>query len=211
MKMKLGVIVLSASALMSTTVFGMDFNPSVYVGAEAQMNKLKSGNSVQQFQDSKGNSLLRQTNIPGAGLQLGTRLNENAGLEVGYSWLRKSNSIVSDVAANVMTNKNLLLKMKNTYVDLLGYVPVANDINLIGSLGFGRLSTKAQVKTNGVNVPLTQAAQDATKTKMGVRFGVGAEYKIDSNISARFMLRQQKGNGTVKNVKSAGLGLFYQF
>lgn len=209
MKMKLGVIVLSASALMNTAALAMDFNPSVYVGAEAQWNRLKGDTS--QFKDSKGNSMLHKKNVAGGSLLLGSRFNEYVGAEMGYSMLGKSNSSFTDTVAGVQTKYQYNVKMKNAHIDVLGYVPVANDINLIGSLGLGRLSTKVKLAANNVDQKLTAVQNDAAKTKIGMRVGVGAEYKIDSNISARAMVRYQKGNKTVKNVKSAGLGLFYQF
>jgi hypothetical protein len=204
MNMKLASIALLGATLISGASFGMDCDPKFYVGGEAQQNKLKGG---KYFQDvTTGKSLLRKKTSPGASLFLGTRVTENFGAEAGYSFLKKSHNV--DV-----TNKNnsTTVKMNNTYVDAMGYVPVSNDVELIASVGVGRLSTKVTEKRNSVVAPLSKEKKELMKSKAGVRFGLGAQCKLTENVGARFMVRHQKGNKTIKSVNSAGLGLFYQF
>lgn len=204
MNMKLATIALSGAMLVSGASFGMDFDPKFYVGAEGQYNKLKGGKNLE---DTKGKSLLRKKTSPGAGLFLGTRVTENFGAELGYSVLKQSHN----VDYNNVKGLNLDVKMRNPYVDAIGYLPVSNDIDLLGSVGVGRLSTKVTAKLNGVAQTLTNEQKKLAKSKAGVRFGLGAQYNLTENLGARFMVRHQKGNKTIKNVNSAGLGLFYQF
>jgi len=204
MSKKLASIALSGALLVSGASFGLDCDPKFYVGGEAQYNKLKGG---KYFQDTvTGKSLLRKKTSPGAGLFLGTRVTENFGAEMGFSALKKSHNVDKN-------NKDLStdVKMNNPYVDAIGYLPVSNDVELLASVGVGRLSTKVENKDKNVVQALSNEAKQLTKSKAGVRFGLGAQYKLTENLGARFMVRHQKGNKTIKSVNSAGLGLFYQF
>lgn len=205
MNMKLATIALSGAMLVSGTSFAMDFDPKFYVGAEGQYNKLKGG---KYFEDTRtGKSLLRKKTSPGAGLFLGARVTENFGAELGYSFLKRSHNV--DVGG--VKGDNTDVKMRNSYLDAIGYLPVSNEVELLGSVGVGRLSTKVTEKSNNVVQPLTNEDKKLTKSKTGVRFGLGAQYNLTENVGARFMVRHQKGNKTIKHVNSAGLGLFYQF
>jgi opacity protein-like surface antigen len=209
MNMKLASIALSGAMLVSGASFGMDFDPKFYVGAEAQCNSLKAGKLLlsEDFQDQNDKSLFRKKKSPGADMFLGMRFNENFGAEAGYSFLKKSH--------NVFTNANnkyvLDVKMRNAHIDAIGYLPVADDLELLGSVGLGRLSTKIQEKFNDRVLQLSNEEKKLTKTKTGIRLGLGAQYKLTENVGTRFMVRHQKGNKTIKSVNSAGLGLFYQF
>ncbi len=200
---KLTAICMSAVLLSSGAAFGLEFDPKFYVGAEAQYNKLKASNNAAFLQNGK--NMITKDKLPGGSLQLGARLTENFGAEVGYAIFKNG---VSNLAT---ANSSIKTKLNNPYVDALGYLPVANNVNLIGSLGLGRLSTKMEIKTNGVATALTQAQKDAAKAKIGARLGLGAEYLFDANFGARTMVRYQKGNKAVKNVQSISAGLFYQF
>ncbi len=208
--MKLAAMALSGTILLSGAAFGLDMDPSFYIGGEAAYNKLKNNNS-RDFQDSTGrNSFLRKKSSPSLGLNLGSRITENFGLELGYTALKQSKNSYTVDARNSGTFN---VKMRNPYIDALGYIPVANDIDMIASIGLGRLSTKidSKINVNGAVVALTDVQKNAAKTKTGLRLGLGAQYKFDSNFGARVMLRHQKGNKLIKNVNSAGVGLFYQF
>ncbi len=201
MKNKLAILALSGVVLVSGSAFGMDLDPKFYVGAEAQINKLKNG---KEFVDTNNKSKIRK-NTQAAGLILGSRIHENVGVEAGYSLLKRSKS-------TLVNGSTVSVKMRNPHIDALGYVPVSKDIDVIGSVGLGRLSTKVSQKAqDGTAIALTAQEKRDIKAKYGVRLGVGAQYKIDENLGARFMVRHQKGNKVVKNVNSAALGLFYQF
>ncbi len=204
MNKKLATMTLSAAMLLSGTAFGLEFDPKFYVGAEAQYNRLKSADGQEFINKSNGKTLLQKNKLPSVGLLLGSRLNEYFGAELGYTALKQSK--------NAYQNGNFNVKMHNPYVDALGYIPVSNEVDLIGLVGLGRLSTKVQMKgVNGAAVALTSAQQQAAKTKTGLRLGVGAQYKFDTNVGVRAMVRHQKGNKLIKNVNSVGVGLFYQF
>lgn len=212
MKMKLVAIALSGAMLASGAAFGVDFDPKFYVGGELQGSR-HSG--AKKITTPKGNEITTADkkkspfgkNGSGASAFAGTKLNDNVGVELGYTAMSGTKlSFANSVNSSVKT------KNRNMYADVLGFVPVSDEIDLIGSVGVGRLSTKACGKL-AAN-PVTKVVQEnlsMKSAKTGMRIGVGAQYKISPNIGARFMVRNQKGNKFVKSVNSAGLGMFYQF
>lgn len=214
MNMKLAGIALSGAMLVSGASFGMDFDPKFYVGAEAQANKYKGAKEVKTqglTVKSADNKSLFGKSGSGASAFVGSQFSEYAGVELGYTAL--SGTKLSDKTPG-FEKSSFKTKSRNMYADVLGYLPVCEDIDLIGSLGMGRLSTKAKGKSvesdrAGVVVDTTNVSLKSSKT--GLRLGLGAQYKVTPNVGARFMVRHQKGNQFVKSVNSAGLGLFYQF
>jgi len=221
MKNKLISSVLSVILLSAGSAFALDIDPKFYVGGELQAAKPKAKQStVGQFVNlpaGTANSITNgalnaKQNKLGAGLFVGSRLNENVGVELGYSQLGKTkySANVSDNANNKVSVNNTL-KTRNMYFDVLGFMPINECVDLIGSVGVGQLKSKlngAQPTVTGLqNVSLKRTSSKKT----GLRLGLGAQYKFNENVGARFMVRHQKGNEFLKNVNSAGLGLFYQF
>ena len=221
MNKKLVSIVLSAATLASSAAFAVDFNPQFYVGGELQagvkkgVKKLntKAGDQQKSTVVLTGQTKKKtpvspiQKSASGASLFVGSRLTENFGLELGGSMLRtqKTKNIKNFAQGSAVSIKN-----RNVYADAMGYIPIDCALDLIGSVGVGHLSTK--VKGKMVAKPTTAADRFSAKSsKMGVRVGLGAQYKVTDNISARLMVRHQQGNKIVKSVTSTGLGMFYQF
>lgn len=218
MKMKLANIALLGAALTSASVFA-DCDPSFYLGGEAQYNSFKYDDVLKGLTINRSNPISKKS-APGVGLFLGSRLHENFGVEAGISTSRavkgswNENATVNGVA--VRNAGNIKMTNNNVYADLLGYLPVGCDVDLIGSVGIGFLSSKVDLnQTARASVPGRAVSLASTVTgthsKAGVRVGAGVQYKFDENVGARLMVRYQKGNDFVKNNVQAGLGLFYQF
>jgi len=218
MNKKLVSIVMSAATLVSGAVFA-DYDPQFYVGAELQTGHkkglkkipLKSEKKVIILQKTKGDTASPiNTKAQGATLFLGSRLNENLGFELGGS--RLATQKYKTVKRNGVVQKGVSFSIKNenVYADAMGYLPIDSATDLIGSVGVGRLSTT--VSRKDVTTAVSRAQKYTAKShKMGVRVGVGAQYKFNENVGARVMVRYQQGNKLVKNMTSAGLGMFYQF
>jgi len=222
MKIKLAAASLLAASLASAAVFA-DLDPKFYVGGEAQFNKFKyDQKSFLNRLTTNGKNPITKKSSPGAGLFVGSRLNEYFGLEAGISASRAVkgswNETLANNIANFQNSGNVKLENRNIYADVLGYVPVACDVDLIGSVGVGVLNTKWSVSRNqnlnalgGLLNANAQESANGKHSKTGLRLGAGVQYKFDDNIGARLMVRYQKGNKIIKNNTQAGLGLFYQF
>jgi opacity protein-like surface antigen len=168
-------------------------NKTSYSNANtADLNKFKAAPT-----DSK---LVIRKNKPGVNVFVGARFNENLGAEIGFGFIGK-------VKGTAIGNRQATNKVSNIYADILGYVPVASKVDLIGSIGLGRLKSKPDV------TGATFINKDVlTKTKVGVRVGAGAQYNIDNNWAARAMVRYQKGNKNfLKSNTSVSVGAVYTF
>jgi opacity protein-like surface antigen len=216
MNMKLAGIALSGAMLVSGASFGMDFDPKFYVGAEAQLNKYKGAKEINNelpsgtIKNPDNKSLFGKSGGGASGF-VGSQFSEYAGIELGYAALGGAKVSYKQPGFEKSSFKT---KSRNMYADVLGYVPVCEDIDLIGSLGMGRLSTKVKAKvvqSTAAGVVLGTKDVSRKSSKTGLRLGLGAQYKLTPNVGARFMVRHQKGNRFIKSVNSAGLGLFYQF
>ena len=139
-------------------------------------------------------------------------MNEYLGVEAGYAYLfgkfNKPTGLVSEKCPKT--------RHHNFYVDLLGYIPVSDCFDLIGSVGLGHLRSKVSGLTvsfidRSANVIAHTHNNDLKAQGSGVRVGAGVGYKVNENLSARLMVRYQHGNKLIKNVTSAGIGLVYQF
>jgi len=203
MRNKLIGSVLSVALLSAGSAFALDIDPKFYVGGELQATKFKPKKEVSKALEE--NDLKLKQSKAGAGVFVGSRLNENFGVEAGYSLLGKIKIVRKN--GNEEANDALTAKNRNIHADILGYLPINENVDVIGSIGVG------QLKTTFKNKDIQKALKDsgAKMQKTGLRLGLGAQYKFDENIGARFMVRHQKGNDLLKSVNSAGLGLFYQF
>lgn len=193
---------LTALVLTSSPAFadGKFDDMKFYFGGELQESRFRQSNDVKE---SIFNDLVKKGRR-GLGLFAGVRAHENFGVEIGatkYQSTRLNNLAGEKIATQ---------KAHNLYADAMGYLPMNENFELVGSLGLGRLNTKI-TKVDGL---MTTAAQNdliekANKNKIGLRVGAGVQYKVE-NVGVRFMLRHQKGNSAVKSQNSAGLGIFYQ-
>lgn len=229
MKLKL-VILTASSALFSSIAFAdADLDPAFYVGGEIHANKFSS---VKTFQDTDGEvirrkdsqSLLKKAGMSGAAI-FGSRLNDYIGLEAGYSAMHgpkyklgnhtKTSERVEQMllaGPGVSLNYKIKTKNHNIHFDVLGFAPMTPEIDLIGSVGVGRLSTKVKETMFLTHPELNRIyVKNIKSSKTRLRAGVGAAYKFSEGLSVRLMVRHQKGNKLVKNVTQAGLGLFYNF
>jgi len=193
MNKKLVSIVMSAATLVSGAVFA-DCEPQFYVGAEAQTSRLNFEKQSRALIET----VFKKT-MNGGGVFLGSRFNENLGLEAGYTFVGKQN--IKFLGGLV----KLEAKMQNTYLDLMGYLPMDCAMDLIGSVGVGYLHTDVKVNALGMDL------YNGKNHDVGARAGVGAQYRFTDNVGARVMVNYQHAKSDLKHIASAKLGMFYQF
>lgn len=224
MNKKLVCILMSAATLASSAAFAVDFDPQFYVGGELQAGQKKGAKKVTTelgsnktkmdvagvTKDGKSKNPIHKS-ATGASLFVGSRLTENLGVELGGSVLKNQKvKKVQDFNTGIaLKGADLSIKNRNVYADAMAYLPIDCSMDLIASAGAGYLSTKVNGKL-AAN-PTVDQKFSAKSNKLGVRAGVGAQYKFNENIGARLMVRHQQGNKIVKHVTSTSLGMFYQF
>jgi OmpA-OmpF porin, OOP family len=140
------------------------FKPGPYVGG---------GLGVSNFSTS-GSSLVktkRDERDTAAKLYGGYQLNENLGVELGYSRLGKLNDTFTVAGQPVVQN----LRGESIYAAATGRLPLDQNFALTGKLGvsFGKVKG-----SNGL-----PAGEDLTGSKRGILVGIGAEYKLTPSLA----------------------------
>lgn len=188
---KLIKTVLVGGLVFSATASAADFTP--YVGAEVLANK----SSFKKADTNLGNNDIEPKKSRfGLGVFGGARFTENLGVEAGFqNGLKKK--------ANNARGNEVSTKFNNLYLDAVGYMPVSEEVELIGKAGLGRMKAKITVANETVT-----NKDKLEKAKVGLRLGAGAQYKIDDNLAARLMLTYQKANKELlKSNVAAGVGV----
>lgn len=152
------------------------------------------------FYESGGNQLA-ENNIHGANVHVGARIHKNLGIEAGYLWTQtasKDNVVGTTIDTDV--------RLSGFTLDALGYLPVADKLELIGTIGVSSLHGKFQFRGAGGSVSFTDS-----ETKG--RIGAGAQYWLTDKINARMLVRYQGADfsDTVKYAVVATAGLNWQF
>ena len=138
---------------------------------------------------------------------IGVKFHENVGVEAGYGF-NKAIKTTETIGADTKIRKD---QVRNMHLDVLGYMPIASNVDLIGGLGIGKL----KLKYKGAKTNLT------IKNKVNWRVRAGAQYNCNDNIAFRAIALYQKAgnkqneNSTetkyLKNMKSIGLSAIYKF
>lgn len=128
-------------------------NMDPYVGMDYVYSDMDMNHGMDHKLENKFNSL---------SLNTGVKFNEYVGAEVYYQQ--------SDTEKK-QGNKS---RFYSYGVDAIGYLPVAENVDLIGSLGIGQYEFKA----------------GGSEDDIGYRVGVGAQYSFNDNWAARAMIRE---------------------
>lgn len=161
-------------------------------GSSSDLNNFKTSNSA--------GKLAIQKNEPGVNIFVGARFNQYLGAEVGFG-------LIQNASANVQNGGIASNKINNYYIDLLGFLNIASQVDLVGDIGVGWLQSKANV-TNATFVNLN----NLTQTKLGIRAGGGLQYYFAPSWATRAMVRYQDGNKNfLKSNVSFSLGILYTF
>jgi opacity protein-like surface antigen len=161
-------------------------------GSSSDLNNFKTSNSA--------GKLAIQKNEPGVNIFVGARFNQYFGGEIGFG-------LIQNASANVQNGGVASNKINNYYIDLLGFLNIASQVDLVGDLGVGWLQSKANV-TNATFVNLS----NLTQTKLGIRAGGGLQYYFAPAWATRAMIRYQDGNKNfLKSNVSFSIGILYTF
>lgn len=196
-----------------------------YAGAGLDYNNYGLGEFAKSFKTHKTNGLSLAVPI------LGVKFNENFGLEFGYGFNKKFKMANSYRINGVNGDLNFDVKTRNSYLDLVGFMPVADQIDLIGGIGLGHLKIKSLNGTYNTNPRIAGSNLTiTTKSKTSWRVKVGAQYNVNNNLGIRTLATYQhvgsdlgwnfsapgrapvkKEGKFIKNMKSIGLDAVYTF
>lgn len=174
-------------------------NARFYVGAGVGYNKYVLSNDYKNRVESstnKGSVKKKSANVllP----VLGVKFQENYGAEFGYAF---HNKLEFD------GNKSGNLRLRNSFVDLMGYMPMMTQVDLIGGLGIGRMTIKQKSSLNAIG-------NGTSYNKFGLRAKIGAQYAFDNNWNVRGLVGYQRvgdkdGKQSIKSMQSANVDVTY--
>ena len=172
------------------TVHAADLNP--YVGA---------GYSYADAGYKGDFDTLAETKHHAGFIAAGVRPHQNWGAEAFYQL-----SAHADKSA-----LNHLVKTETSFqafgLDALGYLPVHDKVDLIGSAGVGYYRFKADYSRF--------VSGSDTENNFGWRLGIGAQYHVTDNLSLRGMVRyvdiNDSGNDAVDDLTDISIGVYYHF
>ncbi len=147
--------------------------------------------------------------FPGATAYVGAKFHEYVGAKLGYTWV-KSKSKTADVPANFDGIRGLAampavessIRVNTTFLDLVGFLPVMDCLELMGSVGYGYAQPKQSI------ADASKDFQDgvALKSKGVLRAGLGASYMFTDMVGMELGAVWQKNssikfkNNTVRQV-----------
>ena len=176
-------IVLCATALL--------FSANVVTASLLDETKFNVGGELSLINKARYHNENRLSkNKPGVNLFGGARFHENLGAEVGFSFISRGKGDKTRQPSN---------RVREAYVEVLGFMPLSDKMELIASSGVGYMKSKPH-------------SSNTALSKFGARVGLGAAYKIDENLQARAMVRYHKGDKNfLKHNTSASVGVVYTF
>jgi opacity protein-like surface antigen len=196
------IIAAAACGLLVSGVALADDNLNFYVGGDLGYNKVGLTSYFKTTMDADGSTF--KTKAPSLALRFGARPHENFGAEVGYVFNKKLKYSTDGYDDGYM-------KSNSYYIDLLGYMPIDQCFELVGSIGMGRINTKTDDN-------FATAYDDKNIASSALRFGGGIQYKIDDHFATSLMARYQtigayksasENQNVVKRITSLHLGLTY--
>lgn len=189
---------------------------SVSADVIADLNPYIGADYYQAWMKPKGdyNKVLPK-DFPGATIYVGTKFHESFGIELGYDWSarKKKDFTVQSGTGFFGGPKNTFsgsTKVRRTggHIDLVGFLPVAECFDLLGSIGFGWVQTKINTTINGPVTGHASALQSMSGKGRGVfRVGVGGSYMVTDMVG----LRAKLGWESTSSLRANGNQAFTSF
>lgn len=174
-------------------------NARFYVGAGLGYNKYNlSKDFKNKIENSTNNGSVKNKSADVLIPILGVKFQENYGAEFGYAYHGK-------LKFDGVKSGNL--RVTNSFIDAMGYMPVANQVDLIGGLGIGRATLKEKSS-------LSAMGNGTGYSKFGFRVKFGTQYAIDNNWMVRGLVGYQRvgdksGKQSIKSIQYAHVDFGY--
>lgn len=135
-------------------------------------------------------------------LVVGAKFNRHVGVE---AFIQQSSEEDKNYGEGKTTNQYNAIG-----VDLIGYMPVSHELELLASLGMAQYNFN--VKDEYEDADYEYWEKDSLNT-LGIRLGIGAQFYMTDNVALRGMARyvQFSDDDIIKNMVEFSLGLRYMF
>lgn len=115
---------------------------------------------------------------------LGIKFCDHFGVEAGYSFNKKLRTKNRSFRVN-----NANLKVNNAYLDVIGFIPILDWVDVIAGVGIGRLMVK-----KGANI----ASALEIKNRFNWRAKLGTQCNVNDNFGIRALLTYQNVGNKIK-------------
>jgi hypothetical protein len=135
---------------------------------------------------------------PGATVYVGAKFHENFGVELGYdvsgrqkhNWtLAQGSTFFGTTNTNATYTGTTKVRRSGGHIDLVGYLPVMECVDLTASVGYGWLKTKIDSTFSLANPAASGSASTIAsfkgKNKGVFRLGVGANFMVTDMVGFR--------------------------
>jgi hypothetical protein len=154
-------------------------------------------------------------NFPGGTLYVGAKFQQYFGFELGYdcsvrkpkNWSYQMGELFFNTRAIANNNGGTRVRRSGAHVDLMGFIPLRDCIDLLGTLGLGWVQPKIDISqaANSLGPVSSPLASLSAKARGVVRVGGGATYMISDLIGVRAKL----GWESTRFLRVRGNNLFY--
>lgn len=184
-----------AASLFSVNAHAADIEFNPYVGLDYAYSDIDMKSGMDELVETKYNSFK---------LDLGAKLHKNFGLEAFYQQSGEESKSVMDWEGDILKTKT---KFKAYGVDVIGYLPVVEQIELLGSVGVAQY--KFDAKYGG------DYYGNDDEDNLALRLGIGAQYNIDEHFSingmAHYIQLDDSSDDAVKDMTEFSVGVRYAF
>lgn len=211
MKKHLMAALFACAFILPATASAQNFASRPYVGVDVTRYNLDYGS------ENLGGGVVLNGNrafdkgFNGFNVHVGNRFHENFALELGYfrteTGTRNPNIDISAATGTAGDGINATkVRLQGLSLDGLGYMPVAERVDLIGTAGltWTRASYNVAGRFGGVNSGVSDS-----DSELSFRLGGGAQYNVTDSLALRTLVRWQHADfdNAVDNIWTYGIGL----
>ena len=184
-----------ALVCLSVPASAEEFYFKPYVGFDAQNYSINYQDDGEDVADDS---------LWGGNVHAGFKFHPNFGLELGYFQTKKGDK------DNVLgTGIDTSVKLKGFTLDLLGYAPLMDRLEGIGTIGVSHIKAEYDVDAAALGI----GSFGGDETEWGYRAGLGLQYDLNQNINFRGIARYQSADfeDSTDNVMVYSAGLNFTF
>ncbi len=186
-----------ATALFAINAKAVEFKP--YMGLDYVYSDAGMKDNADVVYETKYNSFK---------FDLGAKLNKNFGLEVFYQQSGEEDK--KHATASILgANAEISTEFKAYGVDVIGYLPLTDKLEGLGSVGFAKYDFEAEYNLIGV------AKEKQDEDNVGIRLGLGLQYNLTDNVAVNGMARYVKiddsDSDVVEDITEFSIGARYSF
>lgn len=157
-----------------------------------------------------GNAILEDS-LNGLNIHVGNKFNEYVGVELGIFKNKdesKATETGDDIGSiNSPTDFTTKAETRGITLDALGYYPIHEKFDLIGTVGVSYTDAKFTLDIPGIG------SDSVDESEFGLRAGAGGQFNINEQVNVRALARYQQADfdGIADDAIIYSLGMNYSF